>query len=101
MLPYQQREYMQQPLEQALQLVEGAQEDHDRPMRQTMCFVDTAQLAQGHGMPVDGQRLQRAAQNCLAYGYGHQAEKLLAMPDIHSWLPEDVRRNLVSLLQED
>jgi hypothetical protein len=97
----QQREYMQQSLEQALQLVEGAQEDHDRPMRQTMCFVDTAQLAQRHGMPVDGQRLQHAAQYCLTYGYGHQAEKLLAMPDIHIWLPEDVRRNLISLLQEE
>ncbi|MFL5661863.1 MAG: helix-turn-helix domain-containing protein [Ktedonobacteraceae bacterium] len=97
----QQREYMQQSLEQALQLVEGGQADHDRPMRQTMCFVDTAQLAQRHGMPVDGQRLQRAAQNCLTYGYGHQAEKLLAMPDIHIWLPEDARWNLTSLVQEE
>jgi hypothetical protein len=90
---------MQQSLEQALQLVEGVQEDHDLPMRQTMCFIDTVQLVQRHGMPVDGQRLQRAAQHCLTYGYGHQAEKLLAMPDIHSWLPEDVRRKLVNLLQ--
>jgi hypothetical protein len=98
---HQQRECMQQSLEQALQLVEGAQEDHDRPMRQTMCFVDTTQLAQRHGMPVDGQRLQLAARNCLTYGYGHQAEKLLAMPDIHIWLPEGVRRNLVKLLQEE
>lgn len=97
----QQREYMQQSLEQALQLVEGGQEDHDRPMRQTMCFVDTAQLVQTHGMPVDVQRLQRAAQHCLTYGYGHQAEKLLAMPDIHILLPEDVQRNLTSLLQEE
>lgn len=95
---HQQRECMQQSLEQALQLVEGAQEDHDRPMRQTMCFVDTALLAQTHRMPVDGRRLQRAARNCLTYGYGHQAEKLLAMPDIHIWLPEDERRNLTSLL---
>lgn len=95
---HQQRKYMQQSIEQALQLVEGEQEDHDRPMRQTMCFVDTAQLAQAHGIPVDGQRLQRAAQHCLTFGYGHQAEKLLAMPDIHLWLPEDVRQNLISLL---
>ena len=98
---HQQREYMQQALEQALQLVDGEQEDDDRPIRQTMCFVDMAQLAQAHGMPVDGQRLQHAAQNCLTYGYGHQAEKLLAMPEIHSWLPEDVRRNLINLLQEE
>lgn len=96
---HQQREYMQQSLEQALQLVE--KEQVDRPMRQTMCFVDAAQLAHVHGMPVDRQRLQRAAQYCLTYGYGHQAEKLLAMPDIHSWLPEDTRRNLVNLLQEE
>lgn len=95
----QQREHMQQALEQALQLVE--KEQVDRPMRQTMCFVDAAQLAHVHGMPVDRQRLQRAAQYCLTYGYGHQAEKLLAMPDIHSWLPEDTRRNLVNLLQEE
>ncbi len=98
---HQQRESMQQSVAQALQLVEGRREDHDRPMRQTMCFVDTAQLAQMHGMPVDEQRLQRAAQNCLTYGYGHQAEKLLAMPDIHIWLPEDMRRNLISLVQYD
>jgi|GEM_PF-2064069 len=96
---HQQHEHMQQALEQALQLVEKEQED--RPMRQTMCFVDAAQLAQAHGMPVDGQRLQRATQYCLTYGYGHQAEKLLTMPDIHIWLPEDARRNLISLLQEE
>jgi len=96
----QQREYMQQSLEQAIQLVEGGQEDHDRPMRQTMCYVDTAQLALTHGMPVDGQRLQRAAQHCLTFGYGHQAEKLLAMSDIHILLSEDMRRSLISLLQE-
>ncbi len=76
----QQREYMQQSIEQALYLVEQEQEDHDRSMRQTMCFVDTALLAQANEMSVDGQRLQRAAKNCLTYGYGHQAEKLLAMP---------------------
>lgn len=98
---HQQREHMQQSIEQALQLVEQEQEDHDRPMRQTMCFVDTALLAQAHGMPVDGQRLQRAAKNCLTYGYGHQAEKLLAMSDIQIWLPEDIRRNLTSLVQEE
>ena len=98
---HQQRESMQRSMEQALQLVEQEQEDDDRPMRQTMCFVDTAQLAQKHGMPVDGQRLQRAAQYCLTYGYGHQAEKLLAMPDIHIWLPEDTRQNLVNLLREE
>ncbi len=97
----QQRENMQQSVEQALQLVEEGREDHDLPMRQTMCFVDTAQLVQAHGMSVDGQRLQRAAHNCLTYGYGHQAEKLLAMPDIHIWLPEDTRRNLIGLLQEE
>ena len=95
---HQQREYMQQSLEQALELVEGGQEDHDRPMRQTMCFIDTAQLSQKHGMPIDEQRLQRAAQNCLTYGYGHQAEKLLTMPEIHIWLPENTRRNLIRLL---
>ncbi len=97
----QQRESMQQSIEQALQLVEQEQEDHDRPMRQTMCFVDTALLAQTHGMPVDGRRLQRAVQNCLTCGYGHQAEKLLVMPDIHIWLPEDALRNLTNLLQEE
>ncbi len=98
---HRQRENMQRCLEQAIQLVEGEQEDHDRPMRQTMCFVDTAQLAQIHGTPVDGQRLQRAAQNCLAYGYGHQAEKLLALPDSHVWLPVDMRQNLSYFLRED
>lgn len=98
---HQQRENMQQSIEQVLQLVEEGQEDHDRPMRQTMCFVDTALLALPHGMPIDGQRLQCAAQNCLTYGYGHQAEKLLAMPDIHIWLSEDTLRKLTGLLQEE
>ena len=97
---HQQRECMQQSLDQALELVERMKEDHDRPMRQTMCYIDTAQLAQMHGMPIDGQRLQRAAQYCITYGYGHQAEKLLAMPDNHIWLPEDMRRNLANLLQQ-
>jgi hypothetical protein len=93
----QQRENMQQALDQALQLVE--QEPEDRPMRQTMCFVDAAQLAQAHAMPIDGHRLQRAAQYCLTYGYGHQAEKLLAMSNIPTWLPEDTRRKLIRLVQ--
>jgi hypothetical protein len=97
----QHREHMQQSLEQALQLVEGSQEDHDRPMRQTLCFVNAALLAQTHGMPVDRQRLLRAAQNCLTYGYRSQAEKLLALPDTHIWLPEDALRNLASLVQEE
>lgn len=97
---HQQREYMQRFLEQAIRLVEEAHDDHDRPMRQTMCYIDTAQLAQMHGMSIDGQRLERAAQNCLLYGYGHQAEKLLAMPDNHIWLPEETKRNLIRLLQE-
>ncbi len=96
----QQRERMQQFVEQAILLVEKEQEDHDHPMRKTMCFVDTALLAQTHGMPVDEQRLQRAAQYCLAFGYGHQAEKLLAMPDNHIWLPEDMRQKLASLAYE-
>ena len=95
----QQREYMQQSAERALQLAEGDQEDQDRPMRQTMCFVDTALLAQTHGIAVDEQRLRLAAQNCLTYGYGHQAEKILAMPDIHIWLPDDARRDLIRMTQ--
>jgi transposase len=95
----QQRECMQKSLEQALELVEAMREDHDRPMRQTMCFIDAAQLTQMHEMPIDGKLLQRAAQYCLSYGYGHQAEKLLAMPDIPIWLPDDTRRNLANLLQ--
>lgn len=66
-------------------------------MRQTLCFVDATQLAQAHGMPVDGQRIQRAAQYCLTYGYGHQAQELLAIPGIHAWLPEETQRNLTGL----
>jgi len=98
---HQQRESMQQSVEQALQLVEGEQNDSDLPMLQTMCFVDTAMLVQMHGMPIDGRRLHRAAQNCLTYGYGHQAGKLLDMPDVHIWLSEEARRNLTRLLQEE
>lgn len=93
-----QRETMQHFLEQAIQLVEEEQEDYDRPMRQTMCFLDTALLAQAHGLPVDSERLRRAGQYCLTYGYGHQAEKLLAMPDIHLSLPEDVQRGLTQII---
>lgn len=90
-----QRQEIEQAIERALHLVEGEQED--RPMRQTLCFVDAAQLAQAHGMPVDGQRIQRAAQYCLTYGYGHQAQELLAIPGIHAWLPEETQRNLTGL----
>jgi len=97
---HQQREHVQKFSEQALQLVEREQH-HDHPVRQTMCFIDTALLAQTHEMPIDGQRLQQAAQYCLTYGYGHQAEKLLAMPNNHIWLPEDMRQNLINLLQRE
>lgn len=92
-----QRQVMEQAIERALHLVEGEQED--RPMRQTLCFVDAAQLAQAHGMPVDGQRVQRAAQYCLTYGYGHQAQELLVISGINAWLSEETRRNLTSLAQ--
>jgi hypothetical protein len=90
-----QRDQMAQALERALHLVEGERED--RPMRQTLCFVDAAQLAQAHGMPVDGQWVQRAAQYCLTYGYGGQARELLAIPGISTWLSEETRRKLASL----
>ncbi|HEU5376723.1 MAG TPA: helix-turn-helix domain-containing protein [Ktedonobacteraceae bacterium] len=98
---HQQREHMQRSVEQALQLVETEQEDHDRPMRQAMCYIDTALLAQSHSMPIDGERLRQAAQNCLTHGYGHQAGKLLAMPDIHLWMPEDIRQNLISFVYKE
>jgi hypothetical protein len=51
-----------------------------------------------HGIPVDEQRLRLAAQHCLTYGYEHQAGEILAMPDIHIWLPEEVRLNLIRLV---
>ncbi|HEU5349130.1 MAG TPA: helix-turn-helix domain-containing protein [Ktedonobacterales bacterium] len=92
----QQRNLMEQALERALQLVEREQED--RPMRQTLCFVDATQLAHSHGMPIDGQRVQRAAEYCLAYGYGDQARELLSVPGIYTWLSEDVQRNLTNLV---
>jgi hypothetical protein len=91
---------MQRFLERAIELVETEQEDADRPMRQTMCFLDTALLAQAHGMPVDAERLRRAAQYCLTYGYGHQAEKLLAMPDNHLWLSEVTQHGLAKLISQ-
>lgn len=94
-----QRDLMAQFLARALDLVEGERED--RPMRQTLCFIDAAQLAQAHGMPVDGPRVQSAAQYCLTYGYGGQARELLAIPGIHTWLSEDVRRKLASSHQLD
>jgi len=97
----QQRESMERSIERAIVLVEEDRDSSDRPMRQTMCFVDTAQLAQIHGISVDERRLRLAAQYCLTYGYGHQAEKILAMPDVHIWLPEEGRLNLIRLAYAD
>jgi transposase-like protein len=91
----QQRTQMEQAIERALQLVER----EDTPILQTIFFVDAAQLFQVHGIPIDGQRVQRAAQYCLTYGYGNQAKELLAVPGIRTWLSEEVRRKLASLSQ--
>lgn len=93
----QQRHLLEQAIERALYLVEGEQED--RPMRQTLCLGDAAQLFRAQGMPVEGQWVQRAAQYCLIYGYGGQAHHLLGIPGIHAWLPEAGLRNLSSLAQ--
>jgi hypothetical protein len=86
---------MDRALQRALELVEEEQED--RPMRQTLCFVDATQLARAHGMPIDGQRVQRAADYCCRYGYGDQARELLAISGIHAWLPEELLRKLAYL----
>jgi len=97
----QQRDNMQKSLEQVLLLLKGKKEDHDRPMRQTMCFATVALLQQKHGIPIDGQRLQQAAQNCITYGYGHQAQKLLSLSDIHIYLSEEMRQKLIDILPEE
>jgi transposase-like protein len=90
---HQQHVQMEQAIERALHLVE----QEDSPILQTIFFVDAAQLFQGQGMPVDGQQVQRAARYCLTYGYGDQAQNLLAIPGIQTWLSEEVRRKLTSL----
>jgi transposase-like protein len=91
----QQREQMEQAIERALQLVE----QEDSPILRTNFFVDAAQLFHAQGMPIDGERVQWAAHYCLTYGYGNQAQELLAIPGIHAWLSEEIRRKLASLSQ--
>jgi hypothetical protein len=86
-----------QAVELALELVETEQDD--RPMRQTLCFVDAAQLFQAHGIQVDEQRVRRAAQYCLTYGSGDQAQELLPIPGIHTWLTEETLQSLAKLIQ--
>lgn len=91
----QRRDQMEQAIHQALELMEC--EPNDRPMRLTLCFVDAAQLAHAHGMPIEGQQVQRAAGYCMTYGYGGQAGQLLAIPGIEAWLPDSTRRDLTAL----
>ncbi len=87
------REQMEQAIERALHLVE----QEDTPILQTIFLVDATQLSQAQGMPIEFQRVQRAAQLCLTYGYGNQAQELLAIPGIHAWLSEEVLQKLISL----
>jgi hypothetical protein len=91
------RDLMEQALQQATDLVEMDQVD--RPMRQTICFIDVAELAHVHGLPLDGRRLERAAQHCLTYGYRNQARSLLAIPGVHAWLSEDALLKLPNASQ--
>lgn len=93
----QERDQMEQAVEQALQLVE--QEQEDRPMRLTLCYVDAAQLAFEHGIPINRRWVQTAADYCVTYGYGHQAQELLAIPGIQVLLSDHVWENLVTLTQ--
>lgn len=86
---------MEQEIERATALVEKEQED--RPMRQTLCFVDAAELAYAHGIPLDKARVQRAAQHCATYGYGGQAKALVAVPGVRECLTEDEWRNLTAV----
>jgi transposase len=91
----QERERMEQAIEQALHLVD----QEDSPILQAVILVDAAQLYQSHGMPVERQRVQRAAAYCLTYGYGNQALELLAIPGIHTWLAEEVRQEMANISQ--
>jgi hypothetical protein len=91
-----QRQHLEQSIEQALSLIEEEQED--RPMRQTICLVDAAQLFQAHGMPLDKKQIQYAAQLCFTYGYGGQAQELLNVPGIEACLPEEMHRALSNLV---
>jgi hypothetical protein len=91
-----QRDLMIQALEHATELAE--RDPEDRPMRYTICSVDAAELAARHGLPLDYSQLQRAAENCLLYGYGGQAAELLAVPAIQAGLPEALLGQLSALV---
>lgn len=91
----QRRDQMEHAVQQALDLME--REQGDRPMRLTMTYVDAAQLAYAHGMPIDRQWIRRAAEYCVQYGYRGQARHMLAIPSIQTWLSDEAWRSLTAL----
>ncbi len=90
----QQRNEMERAIYSALAFVEA--EPSDRPMRLTLCYIDAAQLSQAHNMPVEKDWVQRAAEYCITYGYRGQAQQLLTIPGVHTWLSEETLRNLAN-----
>ena len=94
-----QRDEMELAIQRALATIETEQED--RPMRLTLCYVDAAELCRAHTMPIEGRWVQSAAEYCIQYGYGGQAQHLLAIPGIQAWLSEETLRDLARIARRD
>lgn len=81
---------MDRAINLALELVEAERS----PMLSANFAIDAAELHLDHDMPVDLPLLERAAQICLAFGYGGQARKLIVRPQIERLLAAPIREQL-------
>jgi transposase-like protein len=86
-------ESMEAATERALRVFETL----DSPMLHANFLTDAMRLAVAHGLPLDRQRLRRAALHCLAYGYGGQARQLIELPGVEHILSSDELHALVDI----
>lgn len=68
-------------------------------MLRTTFFTGAAYLYQSHDMAVNREHITEAARACLRYGYGHQAQEMQKLRDLHRLLPGDLYTHLLVLAQ--
>jgi hypothetical protein len=84
-----------QAMEEMIEKACTVAESELSPMLETIIWIEATALSLRQGLVLDQERLRRAAQHCLLFGFGGQARELLQLPGVAQMLPEELYSGLV------